>query len=129
MLIRYYENEIFYDPLIVFYKSSFQDSPFPDLDLWRYSLNLAFRYLLNTLISLALIWISFENKNYIKFSVLLFSILFILGLILFWFIANGIQPKDYMVLFYIRRFIIHPILLIVLIPAFYFQKINQKAVK
>lgn len=124
--IRYFENILFYDPLINFYNSVFQNQAFPELDFWLYSLNLGFRFLLNTVLSLVLIWLVFKSKNFIKFSILMYCILFIGGFILFWGFAVDVQPKNYMLLFYIRRFLIHPILIIVLIPAFYFQKLNKK---
>ena len=124
--IRYFENVLFYDPLINFYNSNFQNSSFPDLNVWIYSLNLGFRFMLNSVLSLVLIWVTFKNKSFIKFSTLLYCILFIGGLVLFWGFTIDIQPKNYMILFYIRRFLIHPILVIILIPAFYFQKLNKK---
>lgn len=123
--VRFFEDVLFYDPLIPFYNSNFQIAQFPDLDFWLYSLNLGFRFFLNTVLSLILIWVAYRNKDYIKFSTLLFFALFVGGLILFWIFATDIQPNDYMVLFYIRRFLIHPILVIILIPAFYFQKLNK----
>ena len=49
-LIRFFETEIFYDPLIDFYDSKFFQKPFPELDIWLYNLNLLFRYVLNSAI-------------------------------------------------------------------------------
>lgn len=124
--IRFFENEIFYDPLITFFDSKFELKSFPELNIWLYNLNLFFRYSLNTIISLVLIWISFRNKSYLKFSIILYTILFVICIILFWIVAYDIQPKSYMTLFYIRRFLIQPLLVIILLPAFYFQKIQKK---
>ena len=126
--IRFFEGSLFYDPLVEFYDSNFQDKAFPDLNEWLYTLNIIFRFVLNTIISVILIWIAFRKKSYIKFSIILYSILLAVGLIFFWFMVYNIQPKEYMTLFYIRRFLIQPILLIVLIPAFYFQRLNKKTV-
>lgn len=126
-LIRLFESELFYDPLIPFYKNTFSQESFPDLKGLLYSINLGFRYLLNTLISVGLIWVAFMNKSYVKFSILLYALLFIVGLISFWIIAQGIKPDQYMTLFYVRRFLIQPLLVIILIPAFYFQNINKNA--
>ena len=125
-MIRFFETEIFYDPLIDFYDSQFFQKPFPELYLWLYNLNLVFRYTLNALISLALIWVSFQNKNFIKFSLFLYLLLFVVCLILFWIVAYNIDSESYMTLFYIRRFLIQPLFVIVLLPAFYFQQIQKK---
>jgi exosortase F-associated protein len=124
--IRLYQKELFYDPLILFYKSNFQNAPFPQLDFWRYNINLLFRYLLNTLLSLLIIWFWFEKKTYVVFSGFLYTLILLLGIIAFWIVEQDILPKNYMKLFYIRRFLIQPILVIILIPAFYFQKISKK---
>lgn len=126
MAIRLFEKQLFFDPLLEFYKGDFPDKTFPDLGFWKYSINLAFRYLLNTLVSLFLIWIAFKNKMYIKFSILLFSILLLTGMLLFWIVENEITSEHYMRLFYIRRFLIQPIPIILLLPAFYFQHLNKR---
>ncbi|RRO20308.1 exosortase F system-associated membrane protein [Flavobacteriaceae bacterium 14752] len=125
--IRFFENTLFHDPLITFYDSDFQNMKFPNLNFWFYNLNLGFRFLLNSILSIAIIWVAFRNMYYIKFSVLLYCFLFVVGLFLFWFVSSNIQPKDYMVLFYIRRFLIQPLLVIILIPAFYFQKLKKSS--
>jgi exosortase F-associated protein len=124
-LIRFFQTELFYDPLISFYKSNFSQKPFPELVEWKYYLNLSFRYFLNSSISLILIWISFQNKSYIKFSGILYSLLFIVGITMFIFILNDIKNENYMTLFYVRRFLIQPLLVVILLPAFYFQNIKN----
>jgi len=124
--IRFFQENLFYDPLIQFYKSNFQNASFPELDFWTYNLNLLFRYSLNTFISLLILWFWFEKKAYLVFSVLLYAIIFVVANIAFWIIEHQISTENYMKLFYVRRFLIQPILVIILIPAFYFQNISQK---
>ena len=126
-LIRFFEQDLFYDPLLEFYKSNFSEKPFPKLDPLWYSFNLVFRYLLNTFLSLVLIWVTFKNKTYIIFSCLLYGVLFVISILSFWIIAFEISSENYMILFYIRRFLIQPLLVILLLPAFYFQNINKNA--
>ena len=127
--IRLFEQSLFHDPLIDFYHGNFLDAEFPDLDFWVYSLNISFRYFLNTLASLFIIWIIFRKKNYIKFSLLLYVFLFVVCFTLFWIIENNIVSEYYMRLFYVRRFLIQPLLVIILLPAFYFQQLNKKTVQ
>ncbi len=127
--IRLFENALFYDPLIAFYKSNFQSSSFPELQFWKYSINLIFRFLLNAIISIGLLWVLFLNQNYLKFSIFLFSVVLLVGFALFWILEYDISTENYMKLFYIRRFLIHPILVIILIPAFYFQQLSSKVEK
>lgn len=127
VLVRLFENHLFYDPLIKFYDGNFQNAEFPELAFWKYNLSLAFRYVINAVISIGLIGVLFQNKIFVKFTSLLLIILFIVCIILFWMVENNIKPEYYMYLFYIRRFLIQPLLIIVLIPAFYFQKLNKQS--
>ncbi len=126
VLIRLFQNDLFYDPLIQFYKSNFQSADFPVLEFWMYSVNLFFTFSLNTILSLLIIWFWFEKKSYLAFSALLYAIIFVVGTVAFWIVEHDISTENYMKLFYIRRFLIQPILVIVLIPAFYFQNISKK---
>jgi exosortase F-associated protein len=43
-------------------------------------------------------------------------------MISFFFVLNFFGEQSKMILFYIRRFIIQPIFLLLFIPAFYYQK-------
>lgn len=126
VLIRLFQNDLFYDPLILFYKSNFQSATFPSVDFWTYNLNLLLRFGLNTILSLLIIWFWFEKKSYVVFSAVLYAVIFVLAMVAFWIVEHRISPEDYMKLFYIRRFLIQPILVIILIPAFYFQQITKK---
>ena len=80
-------------------------------------------------ISVGLIWILFQKNTYLKFALVLFSLLFVVGVLMFWVVEHEISTESYMILFYIRRFIIQPLLIIVLIPAFYFQQLSSKVEK
>lgn len=126
VLIRLFQSEIFYDPLTDFFKSNFQNAAFPEIEFWQYNLNLLFRYGLNTSLSLLIIWFWFEKKSFVIFSAYLYVAVFLICLIAFWIVEHNISAESYMKLFYIRRFLIQPLLVIILIPAFYFQNISKK---
>ena len=85
-------------------------------------LNLIFRYFLNTLISLAILQVLYHKKAYLKLALVFYSISLVCLLIAFSIAINFTDFKDYQYLFYIRRFLIQPLLLLLLIPAFYYQK-------
>src|SRR5690554_2424542 len=123
VLIRGFEEQLFYDPLLQFFKRNYKTMPLPDMDIVKLHVGVAFRYLLNTLLSLAILWLAFWNKEIIKISIYLYIILFVLFFVAFGFIvADSGEGGDHLLLFYIRRFLIHPLFLLILIPAFYFQK-------
>jgi exosortase F-associated protein len=121
ILIRTFENTIFYDPFLAYYKLEYAHLPLPQVNIVKLFLSLGFRYYLNTILSLGIIYLLFKNKSYVKFSILLYMIFGSLLFISFFFVLIKFGAESKMTLFYIRRFIIQPIFLLLYIPAFYFQ--------
>ena len=127
VLIRGFEEQLFYDPLLQFFKIDYKTMHLPDMDLVKLYLGVTLRYFLNTIFSLAILWLAFWNKEIIKISIYLYIILFVLFFVAFGFIvADSGEGGDHLLLFYIRRFLIHPLFLLILIPAFYFQKYKSR---
>lgn len=124
IFIRYFEASLFYDPLLNFYNFDYLHDKIPHFETGKLLLNVFFRFFLNSLISLGIIYVSFLDKNIVKFSVLLYSILFAVTFSAFIFLIFYIGNQNYMVLFYVRRFLIHPIFVIILLPAFYYYRLN-----
>jgi exosortase F-associated protein len=125
VLIRGFEDLLFYDPLLAFFKSVQSYDSLPRFDTLKLILNVALRFLLNTLISLSILWVIFQNRDIVRLSLLLYTVLFIVLFCAFcYLLLSGITSEkgNYLSLFYVRRFLIQPIFLLVLIPAFYFQK-------
>ncbi|MBW2936823.1 exosortase F system-associated protein [Aureisphaera sp. CAU 1614] len=120
--VRAYAPQLFYDPLIAFFKASHAAQNFPEIEIPWLVLNVGIRFWLNTFISLAILWVLFQKKDIVRFSLILYCIVYIFLLIVFLFLVKAPEKELYMLLFYVRRFLIHPILLLLLIPAFYFQR-------
>jgi exosortase F-associated protein len=120
--VRIFEKKMFYDPFLPFFKSDYQNKPLPDFEILKLTLNLFLRYFVNTLLSISIIYLLFQNKMHVKIASFLYLILFVVLIIIFSVLLYGSDQPDYLLLFYVRRFLIQPILLLLLIPAFYFQK-------
>tara|TARA_B110001450_G_scaffold236512_1_gene242015 strand:+ start:1226 stop:1663 length:438 start_codon:yes stop_codon:yes gene_type:complete len=127
-IIRGYETSFFYDPLIAYFKNDYLYKYVENIDLWRLTLNMLFRYLLNSIISLGLIWVLFERKDYFKFSFFFFVFAIIPLILVFNFLIKDGFEGGYLLPYYIRRFIIHPLFLLLLLPAFYYQKFVEKLI-
>jgi exosortase F-associated protein len=125
VLIRSFENQLFYDPLLVYFDSDFKSLPFPEMDLLKLFFGLLLRYFLNSALSLLLIYILFRDLDMLKFSTFLY-LFFFLVLFGMFFIILKFFPDGNWLLFYVRRFIIQPIFVILFIPAFYYQMQNLK---
>jgi exosortase F-associated protein len=117
--VRLFENRLFYDPFLTFFKGLAK--PLPEYDTGRLFFNYAFRYLLNTLLSLGILWLVFKDRNIIKVTVTLYLIIFIiLALTLFITLSTAVPPQA--LIFYLRRFLMQPLLLLLFFPAFYYQR-------
>ena len=124
-IIRAFENQLFYDPFLVYFESDFKSKPFPEVDLLKLFGGLLFRYFLNTILSLLLIYSLFKDLEMMKFSAFLYAFFLVL-LFGFFFIILKFYPEGSWILFYVRRFIIQPIFVLLFIPAFYYQQQNLK---
>ena len=119
--IRYYES-YFYDPLQLFFKQAYLHEKLPALDYGPFYLHLVIRYMLNSGLSILLIWVIFRDKSFVKFSVYFYGIALFLLLLLFILLIYSYQAQYYLPLFYVRRFLIQPLFILLLLPAFYYQK-------
>lgn len=125
VLVRFYEHRLFYDPFLSYFRSDFNNMPLPDFDIFRLILSLVFRYSLNMIISLALIYVIFKDKMMVQFSFFLYLIAFLFLLISFFLVMHFYGSHNNFLLFYVRRFLIQPIFVLLFIPGFYYQKLRK----
>ena len=127
VLIRTFEDTLFYDPLLHFFEMDYKSMPLPEMDTFALQTGIALRFLLNTIISLAILWLVFQDRGIIKLSLILYSFLFAILFMAFSFIIfTSEESSGHFVLFYVRRFLIQPLFLLILLPAFYFQKYKSR---
>ena len=122
VVIRMFENQLFYDPFLDFFKSEFQLMPLPTFDGFQLFLSLFLRYLLNSVVSLAIIYVAFKEVELVKFSAVLYGIFYVILTIVFFSIIHFYGNTNNLLLFNIRRFLIQPIFVLLFVPAFYYQK-------
>lgn len=125
VVIRMYEEVLFYDPFMYFFQGCLNETPqlFPG----HWYLNVALRYAANSLISLAIIYVVFQRKGPVKFSAVLYLLLFVVLFPLFIYLMERVEADAYLPVFYVRRFLVQPILILLLLPAFYYQRLNRKS--
>lgn len=128
-LVRVFEEHLFYDPINEFYSSGFYMlNQWPQYKLPELLLNLSFRFWLNSLISLLILYIAFLDRNIVKFATLLFLGFFLFGVVTYTYLLLNLDRGHVMSLFYVRRFLIHPIFILILLPAFFYYRL-QKSTK
>ncbi len=124
VLIRAYEDVLFYDPFLNYFKTDYYNLSLPEIDNLQLFFGLFFRYFLNTSLSLAIIYVLFKDIDAVKFASVLYLIFFVILVVIFFFVLFYFGETNKMSLFYLRRFIIQPIFLLLFLPAFYYQKQN-----
>jgi exosortase F-associated protein len=122
IFIRAFEDTLFYDPFLNYYKYEYAHLPFPQINIFKLFFSLGMRFYLNSVISLFLLYVIFKDTRIVKFTAVLYMIFGSILMISFIFTLNFFGEENKMTLFYIRRFLIQPIFILLFIPAFYYQK-------
>lgn len=128
VLIRAFAPKLFYDPFIAYFKNDYLYETVPVFSGSKLLINLFFRYSMNSLISLLIIYVAFQNRDFVLFSVKFYVIAFVVLTITFFIILRGELQHGYLFAFYVRRFIIHPLFVLILLPAFYYKQLTSKEI-
>lgn len=126
VLVRALGDKVFYDPFIDYFQNDYLHENIPGFKFLKLFYHLMLRYLANAMISLAIIYFAFQKRSLVVFSAKFYAIAFVILGIIYYFLLRGGMESGYLFTFYIRRFLIHPVFVLVLLPAFYYQ---QKLVK
>lgn len=123
--IRFFEDLLFYDPYLQFFKSDYLYIDSPRRETFKLSLFTSLRYFLNSVISLWIIWLAMRERDMIKFGALVYLFAYVILLLLFLYFVINPRQEDYYLFFNIRRFLIQPVILLILLPAFYYYKVRR----
>ena len=126
LVIRGLERRLFYDPFTVYFKNEYLSGPLPEYESLKLGFWLSLRYGLNTLISLTIIGLLF-GKIAVRFCGFLYLIFFVLLMSGFFIVLEIFGSDQNFTLFYLRRFLIQPLFLLIFVPAlFYQQRLSKK---
>lgn len=125
ILIRLFEDVLFYDPYLTFFQNDYLYIDSPRREIAKLVGFTTLRYALNSTISLAILFLVFNDKNIVKFSLFIYAIAFLALLAFYLYFVINPKQEDYYLFFNIRRFLIQPIFLILLLPAFYYYKLKN----
>lgn len=125
ILIRLFEDTLFYDPYLTFFQNDYLYLDSPRREVFKLVAFTTLRYVLNSIISLGILFVIFRDASILKFSSIIFGIAYVVLMVLFLFFISNPKQEDYYLFFNIRRFLIQPIILILLVPAFYYHKIKE----
>lgn len=125
ILVRKFEIVLFYDPFLKYFQGPMGREFYPEYDLMKVMISVTFRYAINAFLSLMIIALAFRRKSYVKFAMLIYLVFLVLLLPLYMYLATHYFELGENIGFYIRRLLIQPLLLLILIPAFYYLKIEK----
>lgn len=126
VLIRWFENELFYDPYLSFFHKDYLYIDSPRREVLKLVSFTTLRYALNSIISLGILYVAFKDSSMIRFSAIIYTLAFVVLICGYLYFVINPKQSDYYLFFNLRRFLIQPIILIVLLPAFYYHKITKE---
>ncbi len=126
ILIRAFEHDLFYDPYLTFFENDYLYIDNPRREVLKLTLYTTLRFFLNSIISLGILFLFFKDWSVVKFAALIYSAALIVLLALYLYFVINPNKEDYYIFFNIRRFLIQPLLLLLLLPAFYYNQLKSK---
>ncbi|WP_281323710.1 exosortase F system-associated protein [Flavobacterium sp. IMCC34518] len=123
--IRTFENQLFYDPFLHYFEGDYVNKSLPDYNAFWLFLGMSFRFFLNAIVSLVIVYCLFKDREMIQFASILYLFFFVILIVGFFSVLHFYGNQNNLLLFYVRRFLIQPLFLILFIPAFYYQKLNK----
>ena len=110
VLVRVYEDVLFYDPYLIFFKNDYLFIDSPRREVAKLLFFTFLRYLINSLLSLGIIYCAFKDMQMLKFSVIVFAFGYMCFTIPFLYFVVNPRQEDYYLFFNVRRFLIQPIM-------------------
>lgn len=120
--VRMLEDQLFYDPFQAFFHLANKHATFPDFNWMLLILNYLFRFGLNLFLSAAIVYLIFKNKKWTLQAIVLMLIVFAITFPIYLYCIHTKFEVGYLFSFYMRRFVIQPLILLLIIPLFYYRK-------
>jgi exosortase F-associated protein len=124
--VRAFEDTLFYDPFSAYFKNDYLNLAFPEYQSMALFFSMTFRYLLNAFFSLIIIQALFKDWQLTGFATTLYVVFFVILITAFFLLIAYSDNHNTFILFYVRRFLIQPIFLLLFVPAFYYQQLQAK---
>lgn len=120
--VRSLEDKIFYDPFLEFFKADYKVAQVPDFIWGKLMLSHFFRFALNLIFSAIVVHFMFLNKKWTIQAVFLMAVAFLFFFPIYLWCLYSKMEIGYLFTFSVRRFVIQPIILLLIIPIFYYRK-------
>lgn len=91
-------------------------------NVWRFIINRSIRFIINDALAIMLIYALFYERKYVLFSVWVQLFGMVLILVPYFIIKFNFPGYNGPLISFLHRLVLNPTLLLLLIPAFYYQK-------
>lgn len=120
--VRMLEENLFYDPFLGYFHESDKTIHFPSFEWGKLIFSYLFRFSLNLFFSCMIIHFLFKNKEWTIQGGLLIVIVFAITFPIYLYCIYDRFETGYLFSFYMRRFVIQPLILLLIVPMFYYRK-------
>ncbi|MFN1219668.1 exosortase F system-associated membrane protein [Chryseobacterium kwangjuense] len=120
--VRILEDQIFYDPFLEYFHEANKNIAFPAFEWGKLIGSHLFRFLLNLIFSCLIIQCLFKNRQWTIQGAFLTAIIFIITFPIYLYCIYDRFEIGYLFSFYMRRFVIQPLALLLIVPMFYYRK-------
>lgn len=120
--VRALEDKIFYDPFLNYFHEANKNLSFPPFEWGKLITGHLFRFILNLFFSCVIIHFIFKNKEWTIQGALLITIIFAITFPIYLYCIYDRFEIGYLFSFYMRRFVIQPLILLLIVPMFYYRK-------
>ncbi|MFN3020181.1 exosortase F system-associated membrane protein [Chryseobacterium sp. TY3] len=122
IVVRSLEDKLFFDPFLAYFKDELKANAFPKFDDTKLIFSYLLRFFLNLIFSTIIIQNLFRNKIWTKQAVVLMLIVFAIVFPIYLYCIYTYFEIGNLFAFYIRRFVIQPMTLLLIVPIFYYRK-------
>lgn len=124
--VRAMEDHIFYDPFLSYFHEADRNMPFPDFEWGKLIVNYFFRFIVNLFFSCVVIHFWFNNRKWTAQGAVLMLIIFGITFPIYLYCIYTQFEIGYLFSFYMRRFVIQPLILLLIIPMFYYRRYTSE---
>ncbi|MCS4303161.1 exosortase F system-associated membrane protein [Chryseobacterium sp. BIGb0232] len=120
--VRVMEDKIFYDPFLDYFHEANKNIAFPAFEWGKLVGGYLFRFALNLFFSCLIIQGLFKNKQWTIQGALMILIIFLITFPIYLYCIQNRFEIGYLFSFYMRRFVIQPLIILLIVPVFYYRK-------
>jgi exosortase F-associated protein len=120
--VRVLEDRLFYDPFLNYFHEANKNIEYPAFEWGKLILGHIFRFVLNLLFSCLIIYGLFKNKQWMVQGAVMMLIVFAIALPIYLYCIYDQFEIGYLFSFYMRRFVIQPLIILLIVPMFYYRK-------